>query len=642
MIRSLSKFTLAFTLRQRVIGATGILLLSILQMPELALQPASSLAAPVAVTTTTIITVDTSADLDSDSSTTTCNYTNAVYVAATDGCTLRRAWIEASARPQIDRPITIQFQLPPQPGGTIPQIAGVWILALDRTLPPLSTDDAQNKNGQVYIDGSTQPGGRSDGPAIIIDTNDFSLHIESENNVIRNLAFRGGGGIFLKEGGNTLEHIWMGLTDDGQSIALYDPPKRQFIAGGGIYITSDNNTIQQSVISGAFPRAIRIDDGDNNLVANNYIGTRSNGSVPPVAEAVQCIRSPNYDSENWYGGWGIALSGSNNQIIENRLAGLHVIQSNNDTPPIALEIVGAGHLAQGNVIGIDSGDAKVGVCGQGIKVSGQDIKILSNMIVRSRTGLESNNGEALKAAILASESAHTFGEITVRMNLVEDGPGYIYQFGTGVPQALALFEPARIIHISGMTISGTQEDGSPCPGCLIDLYLDDGDATQEALEHLGSAIADAGGAFSLETAAPLPAGASVRTSSTTQAADIISGFGPGATTGISRLFTPVSGISIDGPTTGQVGMAYPFTITVTPLNAETPITYTVEATEATSQTLTSISHVVIATHTWNLDGVKTIGVTIENYLSAVSATHEITINSKPPAGPRTFLPVISR
>jgi hypothetical protein len=297
---------------------------------------------------------------------------------------------------------------------------------------------------------------------------------------------------------------------------------------------------------------------------------------------------------------------------------------------------------QGNVIGVDSGNTKVGVCGQGIKVSGRDTQILSNVIVRSRAGFEGDDGKLLKTAILGGESSRPFDEITVRMNLVEDGPGDIYQFGEDVPEALALFEPARITRISGMTIAGTQEASSPCPGCLIDLYLDDDDAIQDAFAHLGSAVADASGAFTLTMAAPLPGSASVRTSSTTQTEEVIGGLGPGATSKISRLFTPVSTVTIDGPTTGDVGVAYPFTITVAPLAAATPLTYTVGATEATSHTLNSISHVVVATHTWHIDGVKTIEATVENELSTISASHEIVIDGEPEVVRETFLPVIRR
>ena len=429
-------------------------------------QSATAVLASPTTPTATVITVDTSSDLDSGSLTKTCAYTAGIYVAATDGCTLRRAILEAAARPQADRPITIRFNLAANDPNKDKAVSGTWTLPIAATLPPLKTDTILNKNGQVTIDGDTQPGGRTTGPKIIIDTNDNSLQVESTNNVIRNLAFKGGGVIFLKADGNTVERLWMGLSDDGQAIVFRTPANPLRMAGGGIFISSNNNTVQNNVISGAFARAIDIDGGDNNLITRNTIGTRADGTVPTVAPSAQCLRSLSLDPQNWYGGWGIALSGSNNQILQNRIAGLHIIQSQNDTPPMAIEIFGADHEVRGNVIGVDSANKRVGVCGQGIKVSGSGTQILNNVIVGSRTGFE--DGEP--TAILASDTSPLFGQITVRGNLIESGPGKIYEFGPGIPAVLRTFNPAKFTNISGTTITGGSGDNSPCPGCLIDFY----------------------------------------------------------------------------------------------------------------------------------------------------------------------------
>jgi hypothetical protein len=143
------------------------------------------------------------------------------------------------------------------------------------------------------------------------------------------------------------------------------------MAGGGVFITANDNIVQDNVIAGAFAKAVDVGSGvQNNVIQRNRIGTRADGSVPAVPAAAQCLRSFNYDTQNWYGGWGIAISGSNNKVLENRIAGLHILQSANDTPPIAIELFGANHLVQDNVIGVDSAGSQVGVCGQGIKVSG--------------------------------------------------------------------------------------------------------------------------------------------------------------------------------------------------------------------------------------------------------------------------------
>jgi len=572
------------------------LLLTISHPTTLPVQATAGYGATAPAATT--ITVNTSADLDSGSLTKTCTYTAGIYVAATDGCTLRRAILDAAARPQSDRPIAIQFNLAANDPNKDKETAGTWTLPIAATLPPLKTDTIINKNGQVTIDGDTQPGGRTTGPKIIIATNDNSLQVESTNNVIRNLAFKGGGVIFLKEDSNTVERIWMGLSDDGQAIVFRTPANPLRMAGGGINISSNNNTVQNNVIAGAFARAIDIDGGDNNLITRNLIGTRADGTVPTVAASAQCLRSLNLDPQNWYGGWGIALSGSNNRIIQNRLAGLHIIQSQNDTPPMALEIFGANHEIRGNIIGVDSANSRVGVCGQGIKVSGSGTQILNNVIVRSRTGFE--DGEP--TAILASDTSPLFGQITVRGNLVESGPGKIYEFGPGIPAVLRTFNPAKFTGLSGTTITGGSGENSPCPGCLIDFYRDDGDEIAEALDHLGSITADSNGNFSITLTQTLPSGVGVRTSSTTQSAGVIGNYGAGTTTKLSKLYMPMESVTITGPTTGTIGTSYAFTITVNPAGATIPVDYAVNATDSTTQTLTSSSRAIVATYTWPTGG----------------------------------------
>jgi len=577
----------------------------------------------------TVITVDASPDLESGNVRYTCTYTQgAIFTPAPDGkCTLRRAINEAAARPQSDRPILIRFNLPANDPGKDLEVSGAWTLQVDAALPPLKTDTITNINGQVLIDGSTQPGGRADGPSIIIDTNDHSLEVESTDNIIRNLSFKGGGVIFLKEDGNTVENIWMGLSDDGQSIAFRDTSDYRRMAGGGVFISSNNNTVQNNTISGAFAKAIDINSGNsNNLIIKNQIGTRSDGTVPAVPEAAQCLRSFNYDPGNWYGGWGIALSGSNNEVSQNRIAGLHIMQSQNDTPPMAIEIFGADHTVTQNIIGLAKGGDKVGVCGQGIKVSGSGTQIMENMIVRSRTGFEDTDGNALDMAILASDTSPTFGQITVRGNLVDEGPGRIYGFGPGIPDTLKLFEPARITQIDGLTVSGGNGENSPCPGCLIDFYRDDDDETAEAFEHLGSALADANGDFSFTLSQPLPAGAGLRTNSTTQSSGVIGSYFAGTTTKTSKLFLPMTSLTIKGPTTGQPGVEYKFPITVSPAGATAPFSYTVNTTDFSPLIEEFDSPTVTATYTWATGGVKTIEVTVANDLGSLTTTHQIEIS----------------
>ncbi len=238
------------------------------------------------------ITVDRSDDPNSDSLTKTCGFTSGTLNPAADGCTLRRALIEAGARPAGDRPITIKFGLASNDPG-YDSVTDTWTLTIDDSLVLKNSLSSVEKNGQVIIDGSTQPGGRMDGPKIMVNTKDHSLEIEKSDNIIRGLGFYNGGVIFLKEDRNTVEDVWMGLSKDGQSIVFrtLGDPKR--MAGGGIHMSSDDNLIQRNVIAGSFASAIIIDGSDNNVVTNNAIGTRADETVPLVPENIQCIRSSN-------------------------------------------------------------------------------------------------------------------------------------------------------------------------------------------------------------------------------------------------------------------------------------------------------------------------------------------------------------
>jgi hypothetical protein len=502
--------------------------------PSQAEETASPAPAQEPVTT---IVVDTSADLNPGSNTQTCTYSSgAIFVPAPDGCTLRRAIREAAARPPADRPIAIVFNLANDDPNANLEVNGTWTLPITAALPPLRTASILNINGQVTIDGATQPGGRSNGPKIIINTNDFSLEVESENNVFRNLAFKGGGVIFLKEDGNTVENIWMGLSDDGQEIHFRTPGNPSRMAGGGVFISSDDNVVRNNVISGAFAKAVDVGFNSNNVIRDNLIGTRADGTVPNVPPAAQCLRSLTRDPQNWYGGWGIAINGSNNEVTGNRIAGLHILQTANATPPLAIEIFGTGHTISDNIIGVDSAGTKVGVCGQGIKVSGSNTQIVDNTITRSRTGFE----DAEETAILASDTSPTFGQITVRRNLVEAGPGEIYAFGAGIPAVLRQFRPAEITSINGLEVRGGNGPGSPCPGCLIDFYLDNNDDVDEALSYLGSTVAAANGTFTFTLPAALAPGTGIRTSSTTQSAGVIGNYLAGTTTEFSPLYEPIN------------------------------------------------------------------------------------------------------
>ena len=234
----------------------------------------------------TTIVINSSSDATTDPKH-TCTYSQGgLFFPPGDGlCTFRRAIVEASARPQSDRPIQIVFDgiLPLSGDPNYDPATGVVTFPITAALPPLKTDTILNIDGSVTLQGP--PLTADSRPSIMIDTN-WSLEIESENNTIRNIGFHGGGGFLVKEAGNTLEHIMLGLREDGLELEPEDSGDPADLAGNGIFISGDDVTIRNSVISGTYGKAIDINSGTNNvLIENNFIGTRHDGTVPWVDPA---------------------------------------------------------------------------------------------------------------------------------------------------------------------------------------------------------------------------------------------------------------------------------------------------------------------------------------------------------------------
>jgi len=104
----------------------------------------------------TVITVTSGLDPD-DSKSTEC-----ADVLA-DKCTLRRAIVEAR---DSAKPVLIKFDIPTSSAEGYDSSLKIWKINID----PTTTDTVifRRLNGEIIIDGTTQPNGRSDGPKIMI------------------------------------------------------------------------------------------------------------------------------------------------------------------------------------------------------------------------------------------------------------------------------------------------------------------------------------------------------------------------------------------------------------------------------------------------------------------------------------------
>ena len=102
----------------------------------------------------TIITVNSGTDPDESQSKTCLTDTP---------CTLRRAIVQA--RLATSRPVLINFNIPAEAAHGYDAAQQLWRIQVYNTT---QTSIFRRLNGDITIDGSTQPGGRTTGPKIVI------------------------------------------------------------------------------------------------------------------------------------------------------------------------------------------------------------------------------------------------------------------------------------------------------------------------------------------------------------------------------------------------------------------------------------------------------------------------------------------
>jgi hypothetical protein len=169
-----------------------------------------SIVAAPAYTYTTVITVTSGRDIDTSMSTT----------CSTSPCTLRRAIVQARNVTAGQRPVLIRFNIPTTETQSYSSTLGIWHIYL------LSTSDAsvlRRLNGNIIIDGATQPGGRVTGPKIFVvgpttgqkDGPVVGDVAGNDGHVIRGLGFQNfGTHLIVNTDNNLIENNWFGLNDE--------------------------------------------------------------------------------------------------------------------------------------------------------------------------------------------------------------------------------------------------------------------------------------------------------------------------------------------------------------------------------------------------------------------------------------------
>jgi hypothetical protein len=485
----------------------------------------------------TIITVDSGTDPD-DSKSKKCS-TEPI-------CTLRRAIVQSRGLSAGELPVLIDFDIPADPAEGYNSSLGVWEIQVYNTTDLYAF---RRLKGQVTIDGSTQPGGRTDGPKIILigpgsgQKNGLLVGDVAGDDeiVIRGLGMQNfDPHININTDNNTVEDCWFGLSSDGTTLTSGDDTEPEDGSGLALTAGADDNIIHNNKFAGFFGASVAI-RGDRNTFTGNWVGMRADGTVPipPQFDKHPCT------GNTWAGGSGMTVDGDEHQIggpgasDGNRFAGLYLDIFEESEQPFAIQFTGSTDdvLIQSNVIGLDVSSETIGICGRGIKLSNgpEGTQVIGNTIVEpGLSAILMNhwtlNGNTLRGNIIKRESAwpgeqgdNTFPEGAIA-------------YGDKVPEELSSFRPATITEVNGTSVSGTSGAGSDCPFCTIELFLDDQDTVVEALESLALVTADGDGNWTATLPAPLEQDEALRTMSTVPDDWTITGLDEGTTSNLSMLY----------------------------------------------------------------------------------------------------------
>jgi hypothetical protein len=485
------------------------------------------------LTPVTVITVDSGTDPTNSKSETCVSHTP---------CTFRRAIVQARALAPAERPVLIQFNIPATPEEGYDSTLGIWKLHIQS-----STDPSVFRyldGGQVVIDGTTQPGGTTTGPKIfivgpttgaknglIVGTNAAGDH---DGNEIRGLAFQNfKDHLIINSNNNLIEGNWFGLSDDGTEPYLRNDDPEDGSGSSGVALSAGvtGNLIQNNIFLG-FDGVSAAFRGDANTFDSNYVGTNKDGLVTGKQTDPNLVCT----TVDWLGGGGISMEGDDHIIQNNIFAGLRQEVFAITTQPDAIRLTGTGHLIQNNDIGVDVGSNEVGVCGRGIFLSGgpQEVQVLNNDIIESGLSAISLNGalydeNMLRTNIIKKNSA--WPEVEGNPE-AEDA----IQVGASMTEEFRNFLPAKVTDIDGTAVSGTSGDNSPCPNCVVEIFLDDGDSIVETLQSLAVITADGSGNWSATLPFELSGSQGLRTTSTTAQYNTIPNMNADTTTQLSELY----------------------------------------------------------------------------------------------------------
>lgn len=503
-------------------------------MATAASPPAASEEVRPALTT---ITVDTSRDFNTSKS-------EICTGEPVNECSLRRAIVEART---ASKPVIIKFNIPTSDPGYDSSLK-VWVLEIKKSTSDIFT--FRRLNGQITIDGTTQPNGRAVGPKIFLRSPDPQKDgllvgdvAGDDEHTIRGLGFQNfRTHILLNTDNNVIEDNWFGLTEDGNGIYVRNNNLEDGSGSAGIGFaggaTGAEDTIVRRNVFAGFDGVAAAIRGNRNQFVNNLVGTRADGTIPNVGAGQRC------QNGTWLGGGGISVEGGGSSpgnahiVRDNTFAGLRQEIFVKSTQPDAIRVEGDYYEVRANRIGVDGNGKPEYVCGRGVLLLGANTPehtlVAENTIVNPGMSGISVNGKLTDANTLTKNVIIQDGAWPKNEDDLKIEPESAIQMGPEVPDALSQFLPAKITKIDGKEVSGTAGTGSPCGGCTIELFLDDTDNVTEAKAFLATATAAASGQWSVTLPAALKPGEGLRTTSTTTAPGVIAGMSAGTTTKLSE------------------------------------------------------------------------------------------------------------
>ena len=203
-----------------------------------------------AVPYVTIITVNSTTDPDTSDSRTCLTYSP---------CTLRRAVIQARNLSAGEKPALIAFDIPTSDPGYDAALQ-IWKIQFSG-ISSTSNAALRYLNGDITIDGATQPIGRTGGPRIILvgpgtgqeDGIKLGETAAQNNNTLRGLGFQNfTTHVYINSDANLIEDNWFGLSDDGGQPYLRNDEPEDGSGSAGVAVSdgADANIIQGNY----FPR----------------------------------------------------------------------------------------------------------------------------------------------------------------------------------------------------------------------------------------------------------------------------------------------------------------------------------------------------------------------------------------------------